>query len=1337
MLHSTSIFRCLLLLAFYLSAYKSSAQDKIITKAHFQHITMSDGLSNSWVSDIHLDSNGFIWIATQYGLNRLDGSQIYYYTYDPSDTSSLSNNWVMTIAEDQGGTLWLGTYGSGLNSYNPRTKKIKRLFYDNKEPNNNHINRTYTSYLDHSGNLWMGSISRYVLKYDTKNDLLVNIEDLSGVYLLDVAEDPIHIWFATDKGLYGYNKKEDTIYKSSTIDAEIRSIAIEGSNLLIGSNDCLISLPLNGHELIAAPDTLVKTTKVNDIEVSGQMIWLATAEGLIAHSLNSGESGLYIHDASQPTSLLEGELLSLEEDREGNLWIGGQKGLCVLYKDQGKFEFNGYHPEIKKHRGVRSITSTKDYIWIGADDGCWSYSKYDHHKPPRQILKDPIRRLLSTSSGNIFASTLNSAGLYTGIQISAGLYKIDQRTFRTTRYLPDPDDQQAMSQGIVWSMQEDRDSGIIISAGYNLNYLPNNADHFVNLNELIPEFLRDSMIYITMCLDHRDRLWLGLAQGGIRRITWRYPNRPFTKEEIKTYKYDHKNPGSVSTNIIQYILEDQSGTIWVCTDGGFNRYNEASDNFTRYTRSSGLIDDKLIAAAEDKEGRIWMSTISHGLLVWDIQSHSSTYYREADGIYHDAFLLHAAHVTKEGIMLFANERGVQVFDPSDVKLIVEELPPVYFTGLKLNNKEITVDDKSILSSAPEFTSDLNLSYRQNNLTFSYALPHYNHSDKFKYKYQLKGATNDWIPIAALSDISFVNLNPGDYTLTVEACLMNQCQTSQPLSIHIRPPVWASKWAYLLYLILMTSVLYWFYRHQIKRKLEKQKQLHREEIHEAKTRFFANITHEFRTPLTLISGPLDRLLSSALSKDHKVKNVLQGIKKNASHLLTLVNNVLDISRLESGLIPVNLINTKVQSYTRSIIDNFQSYAQSRSVEIVFIEHGPDFETMMDRDKLQIILSNLLSNAIKFSGVGNTIAVLIDYDENQYHLTVSDQGQGISQTDLTKIYDRFFRVGDRQIEGTGLGLSLVKDLVGLLNGHIKVKSQLHLGTAFTVSLPLIKVPAKDASELNTHKDKQNILAEKDHDKKSHVVLFVEDNDEVAEFVMEGLKDHYIMIRCADGKKGYLKAIEIVPDVIISDVMMPEMDGFTLCNKIKSHPITDHIPVLLLTARADTASKLEGMVQGADAYLVKPFNDEELRLVIANTIRSRRNLLAKVYSGAKAQKIKDEVEEHPFICSLKSLIHEEMNSPQFNVEFICKKMGTSRTQLHRKVKALTDQSTIQLVNDIKLNKAVDLLRKSELTISEIAYECGFSDPAYFSQAFSKRFGCSASQFRQKEVKHQNPSL
>jgi DNA-binding response OmpR family regulator/anti-sigma regulatory factor (Ser/Thr protein kinase) len=426
-------------------------------------------------------------------------------------------------------------------------------------------------------------------------------------------------------------------------------------------------------------------------------------------------------------------------------------------------------------------------------------------------------------------------------------------------------------------------------------------------------------------------------------------------------------------------------------------------------------------------------------------------------------------------------------------------------------------------------------------------------------------------------------------------------------------------------------------------------------------------------------------------------------------------------------PVNLLETPVASFLESVVDLFQSYAHSRQINLLFINHGFDFSVMVDREKLRIILSNLLSNAIKFSENGTLITMDLDSNKTSYVITMTDQGKGIDMEDQEKIFDRFYRVEGSAEEGTGLGLSLVKELTQLLDGEIEVASSTDRGTTFRITFPIINLGASDVRPISTNtKGSNNPVT--NTVSKDYLILLVEDNDSMAQFDKEGLEKDYQIYRCANGEQGYQKAIEIVPNLINSDVMMPKMDGYALCKKIKGHPITDHIPFLLLTARADLQSRLEGMAKGADAYLAKPFNDNELRLVIKNILQTQKQLIDKLSFSTESKTEAGPASSHPFILSLEEIIVKNLQTAELNVDFLCKATGTSRTQLHRKIKALTGKSTIQLVTEIRLHKAEQLLRTTRLNISEIAYACGYTDPAYFAQVFSRQYACSASEFREK---------
>ena len=868
-------------LLFMVALSSVNAQSKT-NNTYFHHFDMEDGLSNSWISDIVEDQMGFIWIATQYGINRYDGNQFDYYTYDPYDTLSLTSNWVMEIREDQSGKLWLGAFGHGLHSFDPGTRKIQRHLYNSSDPAQSPIQSILSIHVDADTVFYLGTRTGELYKYALYPEELELIYDEPSTRVQEILSIDEEVVVAYSNALYTIDKEGLQPLKKWMAQSTINCLAASPGFLWVGATDGL-------YQFAHSPDLDLQLVQkwlnvpVNDLAFDKTDLWIASNSGL--HLLDTGTGSVehFIHERGQENSLLEGALVSLLVDKVGNLWIGGEKGLCVLSKNYDWFRSDKMHPSISELSKIKAITSSREVLWLGGDSGLWQYDMNQHMNPPDQILTEPVRSLLFTSDKVLFV----------GMQANLGLYRIDISSGQMQKFSSDPESSRSIIQGEIWSLSEDTTGGVIISTLHGVDYFDPNENEFLHLTQSFMDSSMSEMFFLATFFDNKNRLWLGTIEGGLFRMDWQKPPSSKTLPDLTQYVHERLDSTSLSSNLIQHITQARDGTIWLCTDGGFNRLIDSTGQFIRYTRRDGLVDDKILSAEEDQSGRMWFSTISHGLLAWNVEEESGTFFGKDDGLYHDAFLLKASHTTDQGIMLFANEGGVQIFDPDLIHLGLDPDLELYFTDLRLNGEPVEIG-QTLMPNAPEFTTELQFQSHQNNLSFSFALPGVLHSKNLKFEYLLDGSSKLWIPIENPSNISFNQLSSGRYNLVVRACSAQNCIQSKPLNFVIRPPIHLSTGALILYVLLLASILYFIYHFQLKRKLERQKQLQQQDAIEAKTRFYTNMTHEFRTPLTLISGPAQRLRKSGDFKESD-REQLETIERNAAHLLRLVNDVLDVSR----------------------------------------------------------------------------------------------------------------------------------------------------------------------------------------------------------------------------------------------------------------------------------------------------------------------------------------------------------------------------------------------------------------------------------------------------------
>ena len=758
---------------------------------------------------------------------------------------------------------------------------------------------------------------------------------------------------------------------------------------------------------------------------------------------------------------------------------------------------------------------------------------------------------------------------------------------------------------------------------------------------------------------------------------------------------------------------------------------------------------------EDEHENLWLST-NKGISKFNPITGLFRNYDVRDGLQSNEFNQGAYHQSKSGNMFFGGINGITKFHPDSVK-DNPHIPPIVITDFQLFNKPVligidTSNNRSILKKSITETEEIELFYDDNVISFEFAALDFHIPEKNKYAFIMEGFDRDWTYTDANRRfVTYTNLDPGVYTFRVKGSnndgVWNEKGTA--LKIIITPPWWATWWAYTLYglfAVVLFSTSTRFYlnrqrlRHQLELELEHSEKL--EEVNQMKSRFFANISHEFRTPLTLILGPTESIIKDTSKEE--IKKKAGTIKRNANRLLNLINQLLDLSKLEAGKLKLKASCGNIVSFVKGIAMSFESVGERRDILLKMKTTNNEIEVYFDKEKMEKILTNLFSNAFKFTPEGGKITVVINERDDKFvEIKVKDTGIGIPEKELPKLFDRFYQVDSshtREREGTGIGLALTKELVELHRGSIKVESKEGKWTEVTVTLPLGKehLLPDEIVEADESPDEKKILVEEedtltslqlekplpeDFDKDKTIILVVEDNADVREFIKESLEGEYQVEEAVNGEQGVRKAESIIPDLIVSDIMMPKMDGYDLTKKLKNDEKTSHIPIILLTAKTEQESKLEGLATGADDYLVKPFDTEELLIRIKNIINTRRKLHKKFSKGeyilprGEEKKLRS-IDEH-FMNKVIEVIEQHISEEEFSIEEFGNEVGMSRSQLHRKLKALSGKSASRYIRSVRLTRAKTMIIDQKGNISEIAYSVGFSSPAYFTKCFKDEYG------------------
>jgi signal transduction histidine kinase/DNA-binding response OmpR family regulator len=861
------------------------------------------------------------------------------------------------------------------------------------------------------------------------------------------------------------------------------------------------------------------------------------------------------------------------------------------------------------------------------------------------------------------------------------------------------------------------------------------------------------------------RWWLGTSKGLVEA-------RPNAAGgfDFRLWEYKAGNDNSPRNNDVSSLLPDpkDANALWIGTKGGgLARMDIKNGQFRHLTTRNGLPNDVIYAVLPDPEnsgGCLWLSS-NKGLTRYHPESGQIKNFTEADGLQSDEFNTWAYGKTPTGELMFGGVKGLNVFHPKDIQ-DNPHLPRAFLTGLKINNHTITPGDSTgLLAQTLEFTEKIRLPFHQNSITLEFAALEYTAPSKNRFRYYLEGAEAEWAHESSEPSAQYLNLSPGDYVFKVMACNNDGVWNPAPASLRITVlPPWYRSWlAYLFYAAAVGGLIWLYMRFRLGQlRLEQKLALeHREaerirELDEFKSRLFTNITHEFRTPLTVVLGTSEQLekqapesvfpdLNTANTFAGGLKNRLALIRRNGRNLLDLVNQLLDLAKAESNQLKIHLVQGDVVRYVRYVVESFHSLSNQRNVLLTVDSKLPELAMDYDPEKLRQILSNLISNALKYTPSGGKIAVFITHHASFIILKVADSGAGIAPEDLSRIFDRFYQADNAVAKagGTGIGLALTKELVKLLGGEITAESEPGKGSTFTVRLPITNLAEKTTQALEPIPEPatSNLKPETSNQQPQtgSRLLLVEDNPDVVEYLRLCLEGRYQLHYAYNGRAGIEQALELVPDLVLSDVMMPEKDGFEVCDFLKNDERTSHIPVVLLTAKADVESRIAGLRRGADAYLAKPFHPEELLATLQNLLELRRKLQARYAASALSVSPQPDGDHPPtapspsvtdiedvFLQKLRAAVEARLGEADLSAEDVCRAVGMGRSNLYAKLSALTDLSFNVYVRTLRLQKAKTLLESTDLNVSEVAYEVGFNDPKYFSRVFSEQFGVAPSALR-----------
>ena len=1360
---------------------------------NFNHLTTTDGLSNNYVYDLIQDRLGFLWFATDDGLNRFDGYEFKVFRNNPNDKNSISDNSVWTLVEDKQGKIWVGTKNGFINCYDPVFDKFTHWQIKSDITKENPIT---TIYIDSKDSIWIGTYRSGVYKLNPKTGKTthwayhsIDTTSLSNNYISSIVEDNFgNIWIGTFNGLNKFNPQKSktncTKYfniknnKNCLTDNLIWAItpSLYDKNILwVGTADGLTILNTAAETFnqikVPNPDKLQFGTGtayvLEEVVDNDKIIWTNSYSGLIRYNVSKNNFSRFLNDKNDPHSLISNQINNIYKDRSGVLWIATHNG--ISYFSQKNIKFNNELPfpdnyfssgQLNK-LNTKAITQSGDgALWIGTDNGLF-YS-------PSSNGKLTIQKHTALSSENIWSLAAgNSDDIWIGTY-GSGLYQLNYKTNQLSkRNILDKIDKTS-SKNFVKSLLVDNKNNVWV--GYwgvglaRLNTTTNEINHWHHLKDKSNSLSHDDVWVIFQ--DSKNRIWIGTHGGGLNLYNESIDGNFFQyifREGVKNCLGSNSIYCVNESNII--TAGENQTTLWIGTNNGLNKFviNDAADNsvsnssicITTYTIEDGLADNSIKSIVEDKNGNLWLGT-STGISFFNLQKNVFTNFTSADGVIGVDFNLSSALMYDNDLVLMGSSSGLNYFDPNRI-IKSSYKPPIVITDFQIFNNPVPVAQNSALTKNIFYTDEITFSHTQNVFSFEFSALDFNSTNSIKYAYKMEGFDKDWIQSGTRRFITYTNLNPGKYVFKVKSTNSDGIWNDNTASVKviITPPWWQTGWAIILYFIISVVGIWKIIKFQSNRmrlqnelRVREFESYHLREIEKMKSRFFANLSHEFRTPLMLIKGPLESLLSGKISEN--ISDYYKMLLRNTEKLQKLIDQLLELSQLESESIPLKIETHDLVTLVKSFTLTFIPLAEQKKINFSFISSVQTALASIDKDKLEKTINNLLSNAFKFTPVSGIISVNLFINKRLNSdfaiISVKDSGVGIPGKYQTKIFDRFYQVDDsskRNYGGSGIGLALVKELVTLNKWDIEVNSSEGKGTEFILSIPLMA----DEKINETNQTTDNVIARTtgqipapndiveiktfDDQKDKPLILFVEDSEDVRKYVYDLLKSDYNVLLAESGEAGIEATRNNLPDLIVSDVMMPGMDGFEFCKQLKTDWQTSHIPVILLTAKVTHQSKLEGLELGADDYITKPFDYKEFSIRINNLITQRKQLKDKFSKeiNVRAESISNNASDNEFIQKIIDTIEKNLNNEKFNSDTLAKELFLSRSQLNRKLQAIANQGPGEFIRTIKLKRAAQMILENRLSITQIAYEVGFGSPAQFSRAFQKHFSCLPSEFKQSK--------
>ncbi|HSJ67260.1 MAG TPA: two-component regulator propeller domain-containing protein [Anditalea sp.] len=1323
---------------------------------YFKNIGVENGLSHQTVYSILQDKQGFMWFGTKDGLNRFDGKNFKIFRNDVTIPHSLGNNTVWSMFEDSDSNIWVGT-NQGVYIYDPRKEEFRHFEISDKA--GNMVSGAILDIIeDLDGNIWMASSTTGLYHFDISNNTLIHYfhipDDPSSLAYGSISSLTIDnqgfVWVSIlGSGVQKFIPANATFEDYGGDSKEMNKDLIfelfdHGQDLLIGTKNSGLKKLNKSSKTIE--NILVKDSKNNPLFIrclindNKNQLWIGTELGIYLYNPLTQDYRHIQHNPDDPYSIIDNAIYSIFQDREGGIWVGTYFG-GLAYLPNESMLFEKYYPiasenSISGRRVREMVEDDKGNIWIGTEDAGLNkfdpkkrkFTHFDSGNGTNKLNYHNIHGLLKTNNKLWISSHSMNLKLDVMNLDNFEISKLNQTHLQNPLYDSD-----------IFSIYEDKIGRIWIGTISGAYLVKPDGQTFEFIEDIGIPFIYD------ITEDHEGNIWFATTNSGLIKY------KPDTGKNVN-YLHEKSNLNSLPSNNIICLTLDKKNRLWIGTEGGgLAVYNSSSDDFTSFRADKGLPSNIVYKIIEDDLQHLWLST-SNGLVQFNPQTEKMKVFSKATGLLSDQFNYKSGIKSQDGTLYFGTLNGFISFDP---KTFTESkfTPPVVITGIKLFNKDIEIGkENSPLATSVTNAKSINLDHDQNALSFSFAALGYTAMESWEYAYMMEGFDKKWNTLLQNQEVSYSNLPPGEYRFRVKT--LKGIEAGDPseanLLVTINPPFYLSNLAYFLYAILILTLLYIIF-HLYKKRMhakhqENLNQLENEkerEIYHAKIEFFTNITHEIRTPLTLIRGPLEEIIKNREEFTEEVQENLMVMERNSTRLINLSNQLLDFRKTEQKVFSLSYVKTDIVLLLNDLHYRFKSTAIQKNLQFIFDTSNDAVYADVDREALTKVLSNLFSNALK--NAESIVKIILKKSTgitDKLELSVFNDGHLIEPQFAEKIFEPFYQIREtgshKSKEGTGLGLPLARSLVELHGGTLTYQQTKEgVGNYFVVVLPVKQintVALSDETLLDSPIEINEISVantpNEDHTKPS--ILIVEDNKEMQSFITSSLKKEYHIYKADNGEEA-MKVLDVKPiDIIISDIMMPIMNGYELCKEVKAKLEYSHIPVILLTAKQSLKSKIEGLEMGADVYIEKPFSIDYVSLQIKNLLHYRDQVRHSFANSplVLAETIAHTRADEQFLSKINLLILENLSNEIFGVNELAEAVNMSQSSLLRKIKGISKLTPNEYIRLVRLKKSAEILNEGKYTISEVCSMVGFNSPSYFSKCFFKQFGELPKDFHKTET-------